>query len=504
MTPLIYHPLCGVPRPTVASLRAHATPDAAAILDAALRLRAARLRDADHLRALLRAHHAPPWVGDVTTWREGPQHVSRSDLLRALLATAEATMTAALWGELRHLPEAADHARRLAEGAPPDDDDAIELEPELSAPLALWLRDGAPGPLEPSTLLRALDTASWDALLAELHPRFLDGLCTLDEARHDQQQWLWSRGLSPLPRSPIAYLDRHDGLAAMDEALAQSPGVVVIADGPGRGRRALLSAWCDRLRYDPDAVPHLARLHPLRVGRIYHLRAGLQQVRAALREALPGASGLSFPAHEQAATAAPDADALRAAAARLGVAEGWHASPATVWILAAGAEHDPQPYPWEPDLEQLASLIDTAATSGDATRLLWSMSTTQHQQLSEQSRALAALPVVRVPPIEDRQLLYLWACRRPAWGSAAPTTAALLASLAQLPPDVIRHPGDLPVVHPPGGWQLLVRRARRDQREQLIRWLDRRPELAAFLDTWLGDAGAFISFVHAAEALPLG
>ena len=173
-----------------------------------------------------------------------------------------------------------------------------------------------------------------------------------------------------------------------------------------------------------------------------------------------------------------------------------------MWILARGAELQRPLLSWEPNPDEIDRLIATVAEAGAQARVLFRMTTAQHRSLCGSCPGLAALPVVRVPPIHDRDLLYLWACRLPTWGRSAPSLPDLLRRLSALDEAAMRSPGDPPPAADVGGpWSWWIRRGARGDIDGLARRWGRGGPIPTLIDAYLGGPEAWAAFVPVAQIL---
>lgn len=266
------HGLAAVP--TLESLRERADPRAAESLEIAARLCMHRIAEQRQLRARAEKLDAPPWAGGTTRLRTHPEVLLPGDLLKAFLVCEPERIAGTLAEDLRAEAYAAVVSALgswsgPARNAPPRlDAFELRLDPAWARRWALadvrhrWPPVTVPG------LFSALGLEGLEGL-APFSKRFVEGTST----RRDVALRFVQRSPRELVQRlheavPPAYVDRHGGLAAIDAALADAPGVIVVGE-PRTGRSELLRAWVRNVTHDgarPDWQGRSVVLDPHREG----------------------------------------------------------------------------------------------------------------------------------------------------------------------------------------------------------------------------------------------
>jgi hypothetical protein len=232
-----------IDRARYADILARCDGPARETLELAQGLARTRLAQQAQITLLVEELRRPPWAEAAVGWREPVHALTSTDLLRALLATHGARIAEVAFRSVdetyRELVAA---CRALVPSAGAD----LELEPVWARCWNLTTeldRDGLLGQLS-ERCVRHLATYS---------ERYCEGLITDDEAFNDTVDHLAHGPGWRLRFARPAYYDRHDGLAALDRALLEAPGAIVV--GPrGAGRTALLAAW--GMRRPPALARH--------------------------------------------------------------------------------------------------------------------------------------------------------------------------------------------------------------------------------------------------------
>lgn len=277
-----HHPLLGAAVPTFESLRERADARAGESLDIAVRLCMHRIAEQRQLRARAEKLDAPPWSGSTTRLHTHPEVLVPGDLLKALLVCEPERIAATLAEDLR----AEAYAEVVAalgswsgparSALPRLDAFVLRLQPAWARRWALAdVRHRRP-PVTVPGLFSALGLRGLEGL-APFSKRFVEGAHT----RRDVALRFVQRSPRELVQRlheavPPAYVDRHDGLAVLDAALAEAPGVLVVG-APRSGRSELLRAWVRRVTNDgarPDWQGRTVVLDPHREGAGRALPAG--------------------------------------------------------------------------------------------------------------------------------------------------------------------------------------------------------------------------------------
>lgn len=244
--PLFVSPWLGRPLPDLAALRSWANEDGKSILDAAAKLAAWRTQQVPEISIDLPA----PLRNDVT----------RTDLLRAIVALQPDALGIERVQDFK-LGDAPARWTRTIDDAPTAGTPQL-VEPTLARTWLLQRVRSSTSVLGDPELVGALGFEGALALSA-FDAQYYEGLITRRESacRILDGQWAANRGgMTAIPVCPI-YLDRWGHLAEIDEALARSSGVVIVADGREGAGHSLLEAWLQRLAYQRSPQP-LAALFP--------------------------------------------------------------------------------------------------------------------------------------------------------------------------------------------------------------------------------------------------
>ncbi|MEZ4385917.1 MAG: hypothetical protein R3A79_31650 [Nannocystaceae bacterium] len=261
--PPLLHPLVDVPCPTLGDLLERAGLEASRALEAAARLAAQRIAAQEQVAALRGAILSPPWPEHLPPWPLPPRALTAGDVGRGLLATLPHVVEELLLddpseGSARRLREDVERWRRAAElpGA------ALDRDAPLARPFARrWAMTLTADATRPIGALQLLGHGVSAGMVPYLG-RYVEGLVTSDVAELELRDSLaiaaerdgW-RGPPLDPEVPEPYLDRHGGVAAVERALCEGPGVFLVGEA-GSGRRALLRA-CQRRHLAGDGPPAL-------------------------------------------------------------------------------------------------------------------------------------------------------------------------------------------------------------------------------------------------------
>ncbi len=270
----VSHPCLARTLPTVPELLEVADPPARRVLARASALCRARAAGARELVARARHLTRGPWLEEPLLERVPTEALTETDLLRALMVEETGAVAALLPGGAGEpFARAVDDFKLVTEAASNQREHPV-LEPGWARRWTLAEATSAHG-------RRVAGGVGIDALLRWLSARGLERLLELDEAQLAGARtsgellsacWgrLAERAGSPFEEVPRAYLDRHGGLEALDRALADSPGAMLVG-AEGSGRRALAEAWGWRLRAG-GGPPSLAGFRPT-VARFFRFEA---------------------------------------------------------------------------------------------------------------------------------------------------------------------------------------------------------------------------------------
>jgi hypothetical protein len=248
----VVHPLVGAAVPSLETLRERADARAGESLDIAARLCQHRVAEQRQLWARADKLDAAPWTGGSTRLRTHPEALLPGDLVRALLVCEPERIATTLADELQAEAYAEVVASLSswsgpARNAPPRLDGwQLRMDPAWARRWALAdVRHGR-SPVTVQELLASLGLVGLESL-APFSKRFAAGQATRREvAERFVQRSPRELGQRLHEAVPPAYIDRHGGLAALDAALAQGPGVLVVG-APRRGRSELVRAWVRRV-----------------------------------------------------------------------------------------------------------------------------------------------------------------------------------------------------------------------------------------------------------------
>lgn len=295
----VHHPLLGAEVPTFESLRERADDRARESLDIAARLCMHRIFEQRQLRIRAEKLDAPPWSCSTTRLRTHPEALLPGDLLRALLVCEAERISSTLAEDLRtdawsEVVASLGSWSGPARNAPPRlDAFELRLHPAWARRWALSdVRHRRP-PVTVPGLVCALGLEGLEALGPFSKPCAEGARTRRDVALRFVQRC--PRELAERLHEPVppAYVDRHGGLAALDAALADAPGVLVVG-APRSGRSELLRAWARRATHDgarSDWQGRTVVLDPHRDGGAAVLPAGAIVVLTAPRGEPAGARG---------------------------------------------------------------------------------------------------------------------------------------------------------------------------------------------------------------------
>lgn len=398
--PAIVYPLYNRPLPNLAALLAHAEPAARETLLLATRLCAHRIAEQASIADAIGRLEARPWGEARRAWTPPPAELTPSDLLRALFARDADRMLPVLFGDRLHdlAREDFDAARRdwLARCEDlPSAAEHLRLPRWWARRWALFLEHRGPTPITPSSLLYNLDMAALRSLdwLSRDH---CEGLITSEEALHQRLESMYAEG-GPADIGPLgpAYLDRHDGLAALADALLRPTGGAMIVGDPGSGRRSLLETFCTRLR--AEGVPAALRRYGFNVDSFH--------------------GGPMLGTTDDPTAFMPPA------------AVGPEMIFGLTWV-GFGAALGP-----DPDTTFVALVRDCARRCQEPEedfRLILVVTPRERDALIELAPALAALPQIITPSPSDRELAPMWLCNAPAIEERARARVSLLSILGAL------------------------------------------------------------------------
>lgn len=268
----VHHPLVGAAVPTFESLRERADARASESLEIAARLCMHRIAEQRQLRLRAEKLDAPPWSCSTTRLRTHPESLLPGDLLRAFLVCEPERIATTLAEDLRaeayaEVVAALGSWSGPARNAPPRlDAFELRLHPAWARRWALAdVRQRRPQVTVPG-LFAALGRDGLEGL-APFSKQLVDGAQT----RRDVALRFVQRSPRELAQRlheavPPAYVDRHGGLRAIDAALTEAPGVLVVG-APGTGRSELVRAWVRQVTNDggrPDWQGRTVVLDPHR------------------------------------------------------------------------------------------------------------------------------------------------------------------------------------------------------------------------------------------------
>jgi hypothetical protein len=398
MPPVVY-PLFDQPLPDLTALLARADAAAHETLLLAARLATHRLAEQASIADAIERLHAPPWAEARRAWITPPAELVPSDLLRALFVRDAEAMLAALFGDRRDDLAYADFdaARRSWLARCEDLPRAAEHLPWprwWARRWALVLGSRGPAPLTPMGVLQSLDGATLRSL-DWLSDAYREGLITSEEALSRRVSSMADQGCPVLAPMAPAYLDRHQGLDALTNALGAPAEGAVLVGQPGSGRRSLLDAFGARLQ--AGDVP--AKLH--RYGfdiDSFHGGPMLGTADDPTAFLPPAAVGpgmiLALTRHGFGAALGPDPD------------------PTFVALVRDCARRCQQP---EEDF-----------------RLILVATPEELEALVDLAPPLASLPRIDVPAPSDHELLAMWLCHAPAIEERARARVSLLSILGGL------------------------------------------------------------------------
>jgi hypothetical protein len=414
------HPLLGQPRPTFTTLKERADAEARKTLQAARLLAAWRLEDEARARSYYEALYSPPYVegredesrNHVPPWHPTPAAITRTDLLRALLATRFEEVIERFFFRrdfARELLEsAATRWRTLVESAAAAPPVKPMLLERVWARRWLLLLRRLKSPIDVSVLFGALGDSGYD-WLASHDAEYRDGGLTLEEARQRLDERVGSHPRHHMQLPPLlmpAYFDRHGGLAALDAALERSPGVFIVAPHKGLGRSSLFeNAWFGRRVYDGLPTSWADRQYTrfrLWCPTIIEPEATAFEARP-LEHPTPGWKD-ELPVHGL-YTALPGAK--------------------EPWINSAFGN----------GYNDLRVIVNHAHAHPDRFSFVVLVTEEEYRELATHVPRITAFARVDVPPFEQRDLIPLWFAQLPAVGSGHPevTSAELLHAFMDAP-----------------------------------------------------------------------
>lgn len=353
----VYHPALDHTPPTVAEVNATADAEARQVIEDAAALAAARSRDSRLINQALDELERPPWVRRPNQRLAVNPGVTQADLARALFAGVDPVVAALPGGASVPLQIAMDHWRDHIAAA-------RELEPAtaIESPWTLrWIlhrRRAGERSLAVRDLIGMLDQLAIGAL-AELATDYQRGEITSGEAFDRLSGALPGVRLDDVP--PV-YWDRHGGLEAIDEALAETPGAVICGE-PGTGRTALIEAWSQRAEYGdgPDWSGERVHINPF-----WSIWEKNRHEWADMLESKP----------------------LIGYSPSRGYPGSW----------------------WEDSDWELAAEITGLIAGGDDNRVLVVATPAERDRLIERAPGARHLPVIEVPPLEPADAPVLWLC----------------------------------------------------------------------------------------------
>lgn len=252
----VHHPLIHGACPTLDVLKSRADTRARKVLDTASALAQWRLTMTEQIRDLRKARGAHPWpaAGNTPPCHVGSEPVSvrspdmlPADLLRALLATEPEAISRIVPSPNQALAQASSQWSQLAQ-------DTTGPAPALDFAWARRfaiadMRHDRP-PVDVSYLIASLGYDTWDALVP-FSALSEEGSASKREVLRqcvvNARQACGDRLFEPLLP---AYFDRHGGMDALDLAMQQHHGVLIVGHEE-TGRTALLEAWLQRLVLGP-------------------------------------------------------------------------------------------------------------------------------------------------------------------------------------------------------------------------------------------------------------
>jgi hypothetical protein len=217
------------------------------VLETAAKLAAWRTNLSDQIHALRSARGARPWQGAVLRGPGGlPPGLQPVDLLRALLADQTEAIASIVPAPNGLLRETANHWKQIATQASAGTVPALDFDWARRFALA-DVRHGEPH-VDVPYLIASLghDTLKLLLPLSKLVDEDLaSGREVLRRCTENARRGTQDRLFEPLLP---AYLDRHGGVEAIDRAVQQHHGVLIVGQEE-TGRTALLEAWLRRLRF---------------------------------------------------------------------------------------------------------------------------------------------------------------------------------------------------------------------------------------------------------------
>jgi hypothetical protein len=255
----IYHPLLGVELPTLPDLAERCDDQAGAVLLAAGRLAAYRGQCiVDLKQAYIKYQQPPSPTRSLDIDRLEEPYVTETDAVRALLALYADHLKALLfksreqkssqfWHASEEFFDSADHWQR-----------ELRNMPATTPPQTIekrWARRWAMAILEDPQL--RIDIPSLIvSLLHAFPPGWLDVYCEGLITREEAYNWYVRKAADdkskgrPLPRVPAAYIDRHDCLSRIEQALRHAPGVFIVAEQPVM-RKRIVDVLTANIPYHP-------------------------------------------------------------------------------------------------------------------------------------------------------------------------------------------------------------------------------------------------------------
>ncbi len=385
----VLHPVIHQPCPTIEQVRARTDDQAARVLEAAGALARWRFDLSDRIDALRLSRGARPWPVSVGT---DPGDLSPAlhpiDLLRALLALEEETLAEVIPSPNGLLRECAEGWRTVVEGTKQVPLPALDFAWARRWILA-DLRYGTPA-VDVSYLLGALgyDTLSLLVPLSRLvdedmaSEREVVRRC-VESARRVSSDRVFE------PLLP-AYFDRHGGIDAMDQALDEHHGVLIVGN-EGTGRTALLEAWLRRLELcsQPAALAQsCVWQNPFDEPWIAN-EADVEETiakRATLLALTPKGRLVFYDSRDE--------DPIRAGEAR----------PQRLW------DYDPEYGAGALETALLARCADWASQPWKQVYVAIVVTPDERERLVERVPLVAEFPAIEVPPYDSRDHLPMWLC----------------------------------------------------------------------------------------------
>jgi hypothetical protein len=241
----VLHPVIHQPYPAFDQVRSRADSPAGRVLDTAASLARWRLRLSDQIDTLRLERGARPWP---VAFQRDPGDLAPTlqpvDVLRALLVEEIDALADIVPSPNGLLSESAAHWKNAAASSPDGDTPALDFAWARRWALA-DLRHGHPT-VDVPYLIASMGHAAL-SLLVPLSKLVDEDLASEREVVRrcveNARRATGDRVFEPLLP---AYLDRHGGIAAMDRALDEHHGVLIVGNEE-TGRTALLEAWLRRL-----------------------------------------------------------------------------------------------------------------------------------------------------------------------------------------------------------------------------------------------------------------